>query len=152
MLAAMSRGEIVQWLVRSGWSPDRNIGEKARAFLWDAVAESEKEGFPVVLFEAAERFVASYGLLELVHPSDPVSRLVTNPTGGYDGDFREIAELSRELGKRLFRVGYDLPDGAIMIVAEDGGFYCVHHTGTYFLGADACAFFRNWARGDLRSV
>ncbi|MER0479930.1 SUKH-3 domain-containing protein [Streptomyces sp. Edi2] len=141
----MSRGEIQQWLSGNGWSPDRgnsgkrgngDIGEKARAFLAEAVAESEAEGFPMASFGVAERFIASYGLLRLVHPSDPTSLLITNPTGGCDGDFREIAELSRELQKRLFRIGYDLPDGAIFLVAEDGAFYCCHHTGAYGLGAD----------------
>lgn len=152
MLAAMSRGEILQWLSRNGWSPDRGIAEKAREFISEVVADSEKEGFPVSPFAAAERFIASYGLLKLVHPSDPANELVTNPTGGYDGDFSEIAELSQELGKRLFRVGYDLPDGAILIVAEDGEFYCIHHTGAYYLGGDEFAFFDNWVRGNLQSV
>ncbi|WP_260638790.1 SUKH-3 domain-containing protein [Streptomyces angustmyceticus] len=152
MLAAMSRGEILQWLCRNGWSSDRRIEEKAREFISEAVAESKEEGYPVTSFEVVERFIASYGLLKLIHPSDPDNQLVTNPTGGYDGDFSEIAELSQELGKRLFRIGYDLPDGAIFVVAEDGEFYSIHHTGTYYLGGNEIEFFVNWVRGNLQSV
>ncbi|MFG2527919.1 SUKH-3 domain-containing protein [Streptomyces sp. NPDC048516] len=70
----------------------------------------------------------------------------------HDGDFSEIAELSRELGKRLFRVGYDLPDGAIFVVAENGEFYSVHHTGTFYLDGSEFEFFDNWVKGDLQSV
>ncbi|MFF8785556.1 SUKH-3 domain-containing protein [Streptomyces sp. NPDC015125] len=152
MLAEISRGEILQWLSGNGWSPDRRIEEKAREFIAEAVAESEEEGFPMASFGVAERFIASYGLLRLAHPSDPTSLLITNPTGGYDGDFGEIAELSRELRKRLFRIGYDLPEGAVFLVAEDGAFYCSHHTGAYGLGADEGEFFSNWIRGNLRAV
>ncbi|MGW2024112.1 SUKH-3 domain-containing protein [Streptomyces decoyicus] len=152
MLEAMSRGEVLQWLSRNGWSPGRGMEEKAREFISEVVAESEEEGFPVVSFDVAERFIASYGFLELVHPSDPANKLITNPTGGYDGDFSEIAELAQELGERLFRVGYDIPDGAILIVSEGGEFYCIHHTGAYYLGSDEFEFFDNWVRGNLQSV
>ncbi|MGX1853031.1 SUKH-3 domain-containing protein [Streptomyces sp. NPDC055299] len=152
MPAPMSRDEILQWLTRNGWSPDRGIEEKAREFISEVVAESVKEGFPAIPFDAAVRFIGSYGLLKLTHPSDPESELITNPTGGYEGDFSEITELSHELGKRLFRVGYDLPDGGIFVVAEDGDFYCIHHTGAYYLGSDEFEFFNNWMRGDLQNV
>ncbi|MFD0233375.1 SUKH-3 domain-containing protein [Streptomyces decoyicus] len=152
MLEAMSRGEVLQWLSRNGWSPGRGMEEKARKFISEVVAESEEEGFPVVSFDVAERFIASYGFLELVHPSDPANKLITNPTGGYDGDFSEIAGLAQELGERLFRVGYDIPDGAILIVSEGGEFYCIHHTGAYYLGSDEFEFFDNWVRGNLQSV
>ncbi|MFI1295383.1 SUKH-3 domain-containing protein [Streptomyces noursei] len=49
-------------------------------------------------------------------------------------------------------VGYDLPDGGIFVVAEDGDFYCIHHTGAYHLGSDEFEFFNNWVKGDLQSV
>ncbi|MFJ5673666.1 SUKH-3 domain-containing protein [Streptomyces sp. NPDC093097] len=152
MPASMSGDEVLQWLTRNGWSPGRTVGETARDFVSEVVAESEAEGFPAVPFGAALRFIATYGALELTHPNDPESRLITNPTGGYEGDFGEIAELSRELGKRLFRIGYDLPDGGIFVVAEGGEFYCIHHTGAYFLGSDEFEFFSNWVRGDLQSL
>ncbi|MFB6438102.1 SUKH-3 domain-containing protein [Streptomyces sp. NPDC056411] len=152
MLAEMSREEILQWLTENGWSPERQVGERCAEFISAAVEDSVGEGFPVTPFETAESFLASFGLLTLAHPTDSESRLVINPTGGYEGDFGEIAELSEELNRRLFRVGYDLPDGGIMLVAEDGGFYCLHHAGSFSLGNGAYEFFRNWVRGDLRSV
>ncbi|MFE7313154.1 SUKH-3 domain-containing protein [Streptomyces sp. NPDC057555] len=152
MSVSMSRDEVLQWLTRNGWSPDRNVEEKAREFISEVVAESEEEGFPAVLFEVALSFITTYGLLKLTHPTDSDSSLITNPTGGYEGDFSEIDELSQELEKRLFRVGYDLPDGGIFVVAEDGEFYCIHHTGAYYLGSDEFEFFSNWVKGDLQSV
>ncbi|WP_438484842.1 SUKH-3 domain-containing protein [Streptomyces sp. S186] len=78
--------------------------------------------------------------------------MIINPTSGYEGDFSEIADLSQELWKRLFRVGYDLPDAGIFVVAEDGEFYGIHHTGAYYLGSDELEFFSNWVRGDLQGV
>ncbi|WP_143179777.1 SUKH-3 domain-containing protein [Streptomyces yunnanensis] len=152
MPVSMSRDEVLQWLTRNGWSPDRGIEEEAREFVSEVVAESEKEGFSAIPFDAAVRFITTYGLLTLTHPSDPESKLISNPTGGYEGDFSEIADLSRELGKHLFRIGYDLPDAGIFVVAEDGEFYCIHHTGAYYLGSDAFEFFGNWAKGDMQSV
>ncbi|MEU4848695.1 SUKH-3 domain-containing protein [Streptomyces gilvosporeus] len=148
----VSREEILQWLSTNGWSPGRDIADKAREFIDDAVADSVAEGFPVVPSESAERFVRTYGLLQLRHPGDPDEKLVTNPTGGYEGDFEEIAELAQEIGKSLFRVGYDLPEGGIFALAEDGCFYYIHHTGASYIGADEYEAFGNWLRGNFQSI
>ncbi|MFG2208685.1 SUKH-3 domain-containing protein [Streptomyces sp. NPDC048638] len=134
MIPELRREEILQWLSANGWSPDRDISDKAREFIDDAVAESAAEGFPVAPSDTAERFVHTYGLLHLRHSRDPDEKFITNPTGGYEGDFEEIAELSEEIGKSLFWVGYDLPEGSIFTLADDGGFYYIHHTGAFYIG------------------
>ncbi|MFJ9411090.1 SUKH-3 domain-containing protein [Streptomyces sp. NPDC101393] len=148
----MSRESVAEWLTVNGWTPERDISEKAGEFIHHAIQESNEEGCPVVAFEGVEDFIRSYGLLRLTHPSDPKESLIINPTGGYEGDFREIEELAQEIGKRLFRVGYDMPEGGIFVLAEDGSLYYLHHTGTYYLGADEYEAFSNWVRGNLQSV
>ncbi|WP_329115964.1 SUKH-3 domain-containing protein [Streptomyces sp. NBC_01353] len=48
----------------------------------------------------------------------------------------DVAELAGNLGQRLFPVGYEEFDRAMVLIDETGRFFLMHHTGPYFLGAN----------------
>ncbi|MEU4199410.1 SUKH-3 domain-containing protein [Streptomyces sp. NPDC026294] len=152
MSDGFSRDDVQAWLERSGWFPGRDVTEKVTEFINDAVRQSDEQGFPTPPTATATEFLRSYGLLELKHPRNDDKTLDVNPTGGYEGDFEEIDELAREVGNRLFRVGYDLPEGGIILMDENGRFFYHHWSGAYFMGNDFHEALGNWLAGDLQEL
>ncbi|WP_206502441.1 SUKH-3 domain-containing protein [Streptomyces chrestomyceticus] len=144
MTDGKSKYDIDQWLRDNGWTPERDVSDRIPAFIEDAVQQAEDDGHPAPVFEAAKRFLVSYGLLELRHPRKADWVLETNPAGGHEGDFEDIAELSEELGIGLFRVGYDEPESASILMDESGRFYYHHWSDNYFLGNNEREAFANW--------
>ncbi|MFH8405018.1 SUKH-3 domain-containing protein [Streptomyces sp. NPDC018019] len=152
MADGFSRDDVQAWLEGSGWFPGRDVTEKVTEFIDDAVRQSEDQGFPTPPVSVAVEFLRSYGLLDLTHPRNDEKSLSMNPTGGYEGDFEEIAELADEVGGRLFRVGYDLPEGGIVLMGENGRFYYHHWSGTYLMGDDVHEALGNWLTGDFQEL
>ncbi|MFH8595691.1 SUKH-3 domain-containing protein [Streptomyces rimosus] len=152
MAGGFSRADVQEWLEQSGWFPGRDVTEKVAEFIDDAVRQSEEQGFPAPPIAAAVEFLRTYGLLELRHPRDGDKTLDVNPTGGYEGDFAEIDELARDMGSGLFRVGYDLPEGGIVLMDEHGRFIYHHWSGTYLMGADFHEALANWLTGDFQEL
>ncbi|MEV5592556.1 SUKH-3 domain-containing protein [Streptomyces sp. NPDC052496] len=146
------KSEVEQWLAGNGWEVGRNVSETIDQFVDMAVAQSEKEGFPTPPVPAAVEFLHSFGLLDLRNPIDPEEILVVNPAGGHSGDFEEMSERSGELGTRLFRVGYEEPEGARVLMDESGKFYYMHWSGFFFLGSDAYEAFGNWIVNNLQEL
>ncbi|MGW1428889.1 SUKH-3 domain-containing protein [Streptomyces sp. NPDC002431] len=129
--------EILDWLNRNGWFPGRDIGDSARDLIQVRLQDAESQGFPLEVVEAAARVIRAYGLLDLKHPRASHSAFEMEPTGGYDGDAREIAEMAAALGVPLFPVGFESSELGIILVDKIGRWFLLHHTGGYFLGEDA---------------
>lgn len=129
--------EVLDWLNRNGWFPGRDIGDSARDLIQVRLKDAEAQGFPLEAVEAAVHVIRTYGLLSLEHPRASDSAFETEPTGGYDGDAREIAEMAANLGVPLFPVGFESSELGIILVDKFGRWFLLHHTGGYFLGEDA---------------
>lgn len=70
-----------------------------------------------------------------------------DPTGGYKGDAALISELSSNIKKKLFPVGYESKEYEILLVDEVGRFFYLHHTGAYLWGLDAHDAFARFLSG-----
>jgi SUKH-3 immunity protein len=139
--------EVADWLTEHGWFPGRDIGQQAEELIALRVQDSERQHHPLVPVEAAGRIIHSYGLLELGHPRLPTRALVMDPTGRYEGDAAQIAELAANLGQRLFPVGYEASELGLILVDETGRFFHLHHTGAYFIGSDEDDAFSRFLTG-----
>lgn len=126
--------DVDAWFAEYGWSPGRNVAEQASVFAEEAVEESRKRGFPVVPFPAATDFLAEHVGLRVMHDvqRDDYVDFRTAPAWGHL--FEDMAELSRRLDVRLFPIGWDSTDGEVYVIDERGRFFCMHHTGDYFMG------------------
>ncbi|MEV8454866.1 SUKH-3 domain-containing protein [Streptomyces sp. NPDC052095] len=135
--------EVRAWLSSRGWFPGRDIGTHADEFIKIRLEDAERHSVTLIPTANAVRFIRSYGELRLIHPVDPESGWIMDPTFGYDGDAANIKELSFELDTELFPVGYDALEYGIILVDETGRFFQLHHTGGYYMGAnEADAFSR----------
>ncbi|GAA1013751.1 MULTISPECIES: SUKH-3 domain-containing protein [Streptomyces] len=128
--------EVRDWLIENGWSPGRDIGEKAEKMVRARMEDSARQGFALVPVPPALQVIHAYGGLRLPHPKAPDVAWVMEPTVGYDGDAAAIAELATGLGVGLFPVGYEASEHGILLVDEKGRFFHLHHTGGYYLGND----------------
>ncbi|MFD7620369.1 SUKH-3 domain-containing protein [Streptomyces sp. NPDC059802] len=128
--------EVLDWLTRHGWFPGRDIGDSARDLIQVRLQDAEAQGFPLKAVDAAVSVIHTYGLLDLTHPRASHSSFEMEPTGGYDGDARLIAEMASGLGVPLFPVGFESSEFGIILVDEIGRWFLLHHTGGYFLGED----------------
>ncbi|MGX1806326.1 SUKH-3 domain-containing protein [Nocardia sp. NPDC055321] len=128
-------GDVDRWLRDSGWFPTRDVGARATELIQLACADAARQGSPLEVIDPAVRFVHAYGDLELQLPrKSPPGALVLKPTGGYEGDADDFAELSMNLGKKLFPVAYETYESGVWLVDEAGRYFYLHSTGAYFLG------------------
>ncbi|GAA0471298.1 SUKH-3 domain-containing protein [Streptomyces olivaceiscleroticus] len=146
--------QVSDWLAQHGWFPGRDIGdEEVDDFISVRVRDATEQGFPMEPVDAAVRVIRTYGGLKLAHPRASDSAFEMDPTGGYDGDAREIAEMSTGLGEKLFPVGFESSEFGILLVGETARWFLLHHTGGYFLGQDEQdAFTRFITNGDTPDV
>lgn len=140
--------EVHAWLSSCGWFPGRDIGAHANEFIKIRLEDAERHSVTLIPTADAVRVIRSYGKLRLVHPVDPESGWIMDPTFGYDGDATNIKELSFELGTELFPVGYDALEYGIIMVDESGRFFQLHHTGGYYMGANEADAFSRLLAGE----
>ncbi|KDN74014.1 hypothetical protein DF19_42265 [Streptomyces olindensis] len=137
---------MIAWLASNGWTPDRDLGERAAELVEVRVRDAERQGVALAPSPAATRVVRAYGLLRLAHPKAAETWLM-KPTLGHEGDAALIEELATGLGVGLFPVGYEESERGILLVDETGRWFHLHHTGGYFLGVDAYDAFSRFLRG-----
>ncbi|MFD7960545.1 SUKH-3 domain-containing protein [Streptomyces zaomyceticus] len=126
--------DVDAWFAEYGWYPGRNAAEQASAFVAEAVEESRKRGFPVQPFPAATDFLTEHAGLRVMHDVRRDDYIDLTPVPDWCNLFEDMAELSRRLEVRLFPIGWDSTDGEVYVVDERGRFFCMHHTGDYYLG------------------
>jgi Ni/Co efflux regulator RcnB len=139
--------EVLAWLTANGWTPDRDIGERATELVEVRVRDAARQGAALSPSRAATRVVHTYGLLRLPHPQVGETWLM-KPTLGYEGDAAVIAELAAGLGVGLFPVGYEESERGLILVDETGRWFHLHHTGGYFLGKDEYDAFSRFLSGE----
>lgn len=127
--------DVDRWLRAGGWFPTRDIGARADYLINVVQADADRQGMRLPILDPAVRFIHRYGDLELqLSSKSPSGALILKPTGGYEGDVEDFAELSRSLGVRLFPVAYETYECSIWLVDERGRYFFLHRTGGYFLG------------------
>lgn len=126
--------DVDAWFREHGWFPGRDVAEQAAAFVAEVVEETRNAGFPVEPFTAATEFLAEHAGLRLTLDARRGDHLHFEPVIVRDSTAEEIAELSRNLGVRLFPVGWDSSEGEVIVVDERSRFFCLHHTGNYYMG------------------
>jgi len=132
----MTTEEVEAVLTEAGWSRGRDIGAQLPGLLSFVADRFAEEGHPVEAFQAAQDFVREFGGLRLVIPGTPPDAVGFTPHWIYEESGEDVAELARNVGKKLFPVGYETFDGAMVLIDETGRFFLMHHTGPYFLGAN----------------
>ncbi len=132
----LTMAEVEDVLRSAGWAPGRDIGARLPALLSFVTDRFAEEGHPAEPFPAAQDFVREFGGLRLEIPGTPPDAVGFTPHWIYDESGEDVAELARNLGQRLFPVGYEAFDGAMLLIDETGRFFLLHHTGPYFLGAN----------------
>ncbi|MBW5483900.1 SUKH-3 domain-containing protein [Streptomyces bambusae] len=130
----MTPEQVDAALTEAGWSRGRDIGAELPELLKVVTDRFAAEGHPVEPFQAALDFVREYGGLRLVIPGTPPDAVGFTPHWIYEESGEDVAELAGNLGMRLFPVGYEEFDGAMILIDETGRFFLMHHTGPYFLG------------------
>ncbi|MGW1249396.1 SUKH-3 domain-containing protein [Streptomyces sp. NPDC002535] len=125
---------VVAALGAAGWYPGRDIGAQLPGLLTLVADRFAEEGHPVEPFRAAQDFVREFGGLRLVIPGTPPDAVAFTPHWIYEESGEDVAELARNLGRRLFPVGYEAFDAAMVLIDDTGRFFLLHHTGPYFLG------------------
>ncbi|CAM5387733.1 SUKH-3 domain-containing protein [Streptomyces narbonensis] len=126
--------DVDAWFTENGWFPGRNAAEQASAFVAEVVEESRKRGFPVEPLPTATAFLAEHAGLRVMHNVERDWYIAFTPVPDWVSLFEDMAELSRRLGVRLFPVGWDSTDAELYVVDERGRFFCMHHTGDYYMG------------------
>ncbi|WP_328942016.1 SUKH-3 domain-containing protein [Streptomyces sp. NBC_00250] len=128
--------DVDAWFRDHGWFPGRDVAGTVPAMVDEITGQYREAGFPVEPFEAATAFLAEHGGLRLTIDAAREDYLYFTPYLGFRSAPAEVAELSRELGVRLFPVGLDGSEGSPVLIDERGRFFFVHHTGAYYMGAD----------------
>ncbi|WP_435972031.1 SUKH-3 domain-containing protein [Streptomyces sp. Qhu_M48] len=123
-------------LADAGWFRGRDIGDQLPQFLRFVTDRFVEEGHPVEPFRAAQDFVREFGGIRLEIPGTPSAAIGFTPHWIYSESSEDVAELARNLGGKLFPVGYETFDGAMIVIDETGRFFLLHHTGPYFLGTN----------------
>lgn len=131
----MTAEEVEAVLAGAGWFPGRDIGARLPELLGVVTDRFAEEGHPVEPFGAAQDFVRAFGGLRLEIPGTPPAAIGFTPHWIYEESGEDVAELARNLGRRLFPVGYETFDGAMVLIDDTGRFFLLHHTGPYYLGA-----------------
>ncbi|MFJ9430573.1 SUKH-3 domain-containing protein [Streptomyces sp. NPDC101490] len=128
--------DVDAWFREYGWFPGRDVAETVPAMIAGITEQYRAEGFPVEPFEAATAFLTEHGGLRLTLDAAREDYLYLTPYLGFRSAPAEVAELSRDLGVRLFPVGLDGSEGSPVLIDERGRFFYVHDTGNYYMGAD----------------
>ncbi|MER5962687.1 SUKH-3 domain-containing protein [Streptomyces sp. NPDC002057] len=128
--------DVDAWFREYGWFPGRDVSETVPAMVDEITGQYRDGGFPVEPFEAATAFLAEHGGLRLTIDAKREDYLYFTPYLGYRSVPSDVAELSRDLGVRLFPVGLDGSEGSPVLMDERGRFFFMHHTGNYYMGAD----------------
>jgi hypothetical protein len=128
--------DVDAWFREHGWFPGRDVAETVPAIVDEITGQYREQGFAVEPFEAATTFLAEHGGLRLTIDAQREDYLYFTPYLGYRSAPSDVAELSRDLGVRLFPVGLDGSEGSPVLMDERGRFFYVHHTGNYYMGAD----------------
>ncbi|WP_426366829.1 SUKH-3 domain-containing protein [Streptomyces sp. E-08] len=126
--------DVDAWFAEGGWYPGRNVAEQAAAFVAEVVEETRRYGHPVEPFAAATAFLAEHAGVRLTIDARREEYLYFKPVIVWESTSEEIAELSRNLGVRIFPVGWDSSEGEVIVIDERNRFFCMHHTGNYYLG------------------
>ncbi|WP_093873385.1 SUKH-3 domain-containing protein [Streptomyces sp. TLI_105] len=132
----MTTEEVEAVLTEAGWTRGRDIGAQLPELLNFVTDRFAEGGHPVEPFQAAQEFVREFGGLRLVIPGTPPDAVGFTPHWIYEESGEDVAELARNVGKKLFPVGCETFDGAMVLIDETGRFFLMHHTGPYFLGAN----------------
>ncbi|MFE0640786.1 SUKH-3 domain-containing protein [Streptomyces sp. NPDC058877] len=128
--------DVDVWFRDNGWFPGRDVAETVPAMVEEIAGQYREAGFPVEPLAAATSFLAEHGGLRLTIDAAREDHLYFTPYLGYRSTPAEVAELSRDLGVRLFPVGLDGSEGSPVLIDERGRFFYLHHTGAYYMGAD----------------
>ncbi|MFJ5724177.1 SUKH-3 domain-containing protein [Streptomyces sp. NPDC093149] len=139
--------EVRDWLITNGWSPGRDIGERADELIRVRVQDARRQGFTLTPAPAAVHVIHTFGLLHLPHPTTQHISWIMEPTLGYEGDARVIQELAFGLGTELFPIGYESSEYGILLIDERERFFHLHHTGGYYLGENAADAFSRFLIG-----
>ncbi|WP_030694575.1 SUKH-3 domain-containing protein [Streptomyces globisporus] len=126
--------DVDAWFAENGWSPGRNAGEQASAFVAEVVEESRKSGFPLEPFAAATDFLTEHAGLRVTTDAQRQDHLHFTPVPVWGDLFEDIAELSRGLGARVFPIGWDSAEGEILVIDEQGRFFNMSSFGNYYMG------------------
>ncbi|MEU1230407.1 SUKH-3 domain-containing protein [Streptomyces sp. NPDC005828] len=126
--------DVDTWFAEYGWYTGRNVADQVPAIVAEIAEESLNDGFPIEPFAAATDFLAEYLGIRVTLDARREDHLHFTPVIVWDGTCEEIAELSRHLGVRLFPVGWDSSEGEVIVMDEQSRFFCMHHTGNYYMG------------------
>ncbi|MFD7031582.1 SUKH-3 domain-containing protein [Streptomyces sp. NPDC059917] len=152
MRSPASPEEVDSWLRSHGWHPDLHNRVEADRLIDARVRDSARQDFPMAPWGAMREFVSRYAGLEFPAPLAPERVFVADPTLGYEGDAEDITELSAEVGRKLFPVGYEFGESGIVLMDDLGRFFYLHHTGPYFLGENEAHALSSLMRGDQDEV
>ncbi|MFB7013217.1 MULTISPECIES: SUKH-3 domain-containing protein [unclassified Streptomyces] len=139
--------EVRDWLITNGWSPGRDIKERADELIQVRVQDAQRQGFTLTPAPAAVHVIHTFGLLHMTHPAAQHISWIMEPTLGYEGDARVIQELAFGLGTELFPIGYESSEYGILLIDERERFFHLHHTGGYYLGENAADAFSRFLIG-----
>lgn len=126
--------EVDTWLQEHGWFAGRDVSGQVPAMVGDITREYQQAGFPVEAFDAATRFLGEFGGLRLTMDAERRDFIYLTPYVVYGSAPADVAELSGNLGVRLFPVGCDTSEGSPILIDEQGRFFMVHETGNYYMG------------------
>ncbi|MGW4245446.1 SUKH-3 domain-containing protein [Nocardia sp. NPDC004722] len=147
-MAQIGTDVVSAWLVKGGWHPERDIGDQADYLVKVRVDDARRQGFELMVSDAALQFIHSYGDLELpLRKSSPEALLMLDPTIGYEGDVEDFAELSSGLQRSIFPVGTETDEFGTWLIDELGRFFYRHNTGNYYLGSTAVEAFATMLSG-----
>ncbi|MFF8839164.1 SUKH-3 domain-containing protein [Streptomyces sp. NPDC015130] len=126
--------DVDAWFAAYGWSPGRDVADQVPAIVAEIVGQTRSDGFPLEPFAAATDFLAEHLGLRVTIDARREDHLHLTPAIVWHCTSEDIAELSRDLGVRLFPVGWDSSEGEVIVMDEQGRFFCMHHTGNYYMG------------------
>ncbi|ALO11642.1 hypothetical protein AQF52_6049 [Streptomyces venezuelae] len=128
--------DVDAWFGEYGWFPGRNVADQVPAIVAEITEECRSEGFPLESFAAATDFLTEHAGLQVTIDVPRKEYLEFAPALVWDSTSEDIAELSRNLGVRLFPIGWDSSEGSPLVIDEQGRWFFMHHTGNYYMGAD----------------
>ncbi|MGW4378487.1 YwqJ-related putative deaminase [Kitasatospora sp. NPDC004531] len=122
----------LSWLAGCGWSPSRDIGERARELLADWV---RADGGQAGEESAALSFLGRFGDLTLPTASGGVLRTVPTAPAGPESA-AALAELAAALGEPVVPVGAELDGPGRLVVSAGGSFFHLGADEVEFLGVN----------------